>query len=551
MSRFLRINPVLVFAGSFLLLLILYWPARNCGWVSDTLGWLDAVRHQSFGDFINRKGFRVRSLYQTTQLVTWGLYRLFGANRLAWHLLHTGLQALNTALLFAFFRRLLSDSGIASAGRISLTAVLLFALSPSLSEVIVWEAAYHYLQGLGFILIQLLLLQAFLHRPGAWLAVLAGVLYVIASFSLELFYLTPGFSFCLLLLYRFGKPAADPGLIRRGARSFLLPQLLILAFHLLLLRLSYGNSNGRLGEELWRHPLSYYAIKPPDYLLHLLGGRYLPQVFRSGWHRFFCTIGGAGLFYAGLACSLSFMLFRFRRMSPAGQVFSWACCATLLAMVLVSPMWFPERLLVMGDRYLYLMLPFFCLMLSLALAQLRRPALAAGLSVLAVLVSGAGTWKLAAMWEHSEAITESMQRRFPLFAQGERILLLNNAANYRGIPMTGAGPDGEFALMRRLFYPHRERVYIREAFASEYTAGDVQPDVIPEGPGSFLIRLRDKDRRWWFGSDYAGSFGDAGFSAEMVSPAAYELRCSGDGNAPELLAVWDGHGYRFFRARPL
>jgi hypothetical protein len=544
MLRSLRIRPWQVFPLVFLLLLALYWPARKGGWVSDTLGWLDAVRHQSFGDFVNRSGFKVRSLYQTTQLATWSFYQLFGANRIAWHLLHIALQALNATLLFAFFRRLLSDARLERAAGIALAAVLLFSLSPSLSEVIVWEAAFHYLQGLAFILAQLLLLQAFLHKPRARLAFAAAVIYAVASFSLELFYLSPAFSLSLLLYYRLGKPAVSPDLVRRAARSFFLPQLIILAAHLLLLRAFYGDSTGRLGAGLWQQPLTYYAIKPPDYLLHLFGGRFLPQAFRSAWHRFFCTYAGAGLFYAALAGSLSFIAFRFRRMSGSGQLISWSWCATLIAMALVTPMWFPERLLVSGDRYLYLMLPFFSLLLCIAIAQLARVWLRRGLPFVLICVSASGVVQLALMWEKSERITLAMQRSFSGLPAGANVLLLNAPANFRGIPMTGSGPDGEFALLRSLLYPELKRVAVMDAFAGEYSADSMPVNVERMSRGHFRVSLKNP-ARWWFGADYAARFRGQGYDLYLVSPLAYDVYVDTTSGSRVQLATWDGTSYRF------
>lgn len=540
-----RFTPVLVFAGSFILLLVLYWPARNAGWVSDTLGWLDAVRTQSFGDFVDRSGFGVRSLYQTTQIATWILHRLFGTNRLAWHLLFCALQALNAALLFSFFRQLLRDSKLENAPETAVLALLLFSLSPYLSEVIVWEAAFHYLQGLLFILAQILLLQSFLRTGRSVYAILSGIVFAIASFSLELFYLSPAFSFLLLLFYRFGAPQTAPERIRRASRRFMLPQLVMLALHLILIRVLYGTHTGRLGDGLWSQPLTYFAIKPPDYLLHLLGGRFLPQPVRSAWHRFFCTYAGAGIFYALLAATLSFTLFRFRRMTPRGQLIAWAWCMTLAAMALVTPMWFPERLLVMGDRYLYLMLPFFLLSISLSICSLTSRALRVGLTMLLFAGSLAGTRHLVLLWEQSELLTQTMQEQFPAMPPGGEVVLLNNVANLHGVPMSGAGPDGEFSLMRRLLYPHLHAATVREAFAAE---PGHQGYTLTMDSGLLQIRLAGTGRRWWYGADYARAASGSNWTATLVDDSTYVLRFPAGGAI--RFVIWNGRTYEILGPEP-
>ena len=184
-------SPRSVFAACWMLLFVLYLPAANAGWVSDTLGWLDAVRHQSFVHFVQRSGMGVHSFYQTTQVVTWLLYQAFGAHKWAWHILHISLQALNAALLFAIIKRVFADSALRNAASAGWITVLLFCSAPHLSEVIVWEAAFHYLQGMLFQLAVVILMLRALREWNSGEALLALFVMLLSAASLEVHYLTP------------------------------------------------------------------------------------------------------------------------------------------------------------------------------------------------------------------------------------------------------------------------------------------------------------------------------------------------------------------------
>ena len=248
-------RPYLVFLGCFVLLFCLYFQSRNSGWVSDTLGWLDSVRNQPFRDYLNRSHFGVQSFYQTTQLITWLLYQLFGTNAWAWHLFYLALHALNCTLLYSLVRGILIDSTVTPAGEIALDIALLFCCSPYVTEVIVWKASFHYLQGLAFIFAILLILLNYLHRPTKQQVFMASLIFAIAIFSLELFYLIPLFTILILAFYYWAlKYPFDR--IREASLYILGPQLLLFLVHLILVHFVLGTQAPRLGNALFSQPIT-------------------------------------------------------------------------------------------------------------------------------------------------------------------------------------------------------------------------------------------------------------------------------------------------------
>jgi hypothetical protein len=526
-------------------LFLLYLPAPQSGWVSDTLGWLDAVRHQSFWDFVSRKGFGVRSFYQLTQIVTWCLYQAFGSNPWAWHLLHLSLHALNATLLFTFLKRLVKDSGIEQVSFIAFAPSALFCCSPYVSEVIVWEASFHFLQGLLFILLQLHLLQRFLHTGQPRDAILAIILFSLSLFSLELYYIVPLLSLSLCLYYRLGlgwqKERTGKAMI-----CFVAPQILALGLSLIAVRLFYHVSVGRLGNSLTEFPITYYLVKPPENLFHLLGGRFLLADWRALAYHMCSSSVGAGLFYLSLAAMLFYILFRFRQLQPKGKLLSFFFIWLLLGIGLVSPLWFPEKFLITGDRYLYVLLPPF---FSLIVLGLMRIGLSLGLQRLVLLVLVAVQCSLTLMlnnvWAKSTELTNQLQLK--LTGSPDKVtILLNSPASLCGAAMIGAGMDDEALLMHNLLYPTQITSPIRDAPAMHMLSESDSVKIEVLDPQTIRVSLLQPGSFWQYGSDVARSYANTEFSfrvdenhraytLELIShPSTYRLLYQQAGEWHEL-----------------
>ncbi len=530
-----EIRPAALFAVFWTVLFLLYLPAARAGWVSDTLGWLEAVRRQSFPDFVARKGYCVRSFYQLTQIVTWSLYQMFGANRWLWHLLHISLHALNAALLFSLLRGIFKDSRVEGAEGISIIAAGMFCAAPYVSEVIVWEAAFHFLQGLLLLLIQLRLLRSYLHSGRTSLAALASGLAVLSFFSLETFYLIPVFGAALCVYYHLAS-GWDSGRTKDAFLKIVVPQAVSVLLHVGIIRFAFGGDAGRLGNTWTNLPLTYYLVKPPEYVFHLLGGRFLPADWRAAVYHTCSSYAGAGLFYLALGALILHVLLRFRRMTRVAQAGSLLFVWLLLAITLVSPLWFPERLLITGDRYLYMLLPAFCGLAPLALVYgIRNVRLR--LSIVAVIITLllSSTWRVNRLWQASQLLTDRLQDGLS-DAPGKITILLNSPASLCGAPMIGAGEDNEAQLMHNLLYPRPLRAAVMDAPAMQLLQPGDSISISIVAPQIITVALQQPAAFWQYGPDVAHSFSNAAFSV-MIDNAAccYLLRLSGPAARYRLL----------------
>ena len=276
----------LLFCIVWCLLFVLYYPAAKAGFVTDFTGWLDQVKNHGFWEYVNRTNFHARSLYQFTQLVTYFFYKLFGINAWLWHLLFITLHSINACLVFIFCSCLLDDTDVANGKMIALFGVLLFCVSPYLSEVIVWEPSFHFLQGLLLIMLILLFVQRFVHTGAQKYAWMAGVIYFLSTFSLEVFYVTPWLILTLGIFYRY-TPSFDKKMFSRVVKFFFIPMLSLFALRFAAFHIFYGSWVSRIGTETVTLINFQSFGKPAKYLFHLLFiGRFFPNDIRQQVYSF-------------------------------------------------------------------------------------------------------------------------------------------------------------------------------------------------------------------------------------------------------------------------
>lgn len=496
-------------------LFLLYLPAAKAGFVSDTTGWVQSLERDTFLDYINRTHFGVKSMYQLTQLNTWLLYQAFGTSVWAWHLVHVTLHAANCFLLYVFCTKLFTKAGLQYPARPALFGSLLFGISPYISEVVVWEASFHYLQALLFIFSILLLAQRFQERPSAKPAVIAGLLFFLSTFTLELFYLIPLLVFTLALFYRTALNY-ERSIFRKTLVYFLLPQVLIFLVHLLLFRVVYGSGMAHLGTQMFKNPLPYFLVRAPWYFFHLLlWGRFFPHALKTAVYDFFRTPGGAIIFYTALASVSAFIAIRYRRMTVYGKLLSLMFAWLLIALSIIVPLFFAEILLVVCDRYMYLLLAFYWMLVALLLYRIKKPALQIGLLIFLAGINLFLSLKLSRKWGQSAEVIAALQQS-PVLAPGKVKLLLNSPACMQGIPMIGTSPEGEFRLMHNLFFPPAINDTMLEvaAYNMDWKTDGAHAEVINDS--TIKVTLNQWGTWWWLGGFGAYSYENAWFRLDMV-----------------------------------
>ncbi len=491
---------------------LLYYPAAHAGWVYDTTGWLTNVRQEGFVDFLNRTESSIPSLYQFTQFITYIFYHLFGANAWAWHLLMVTLHACNVFLLFLLGRRVLQDSGIARGSAIAMGGALLFAVSPYVSESLVWEAAIHYLTGVLYVFLILWWVVQYHHSPKTRYPLMAGILFFLSSYSLEIFYLTPAFVLSIALYYRFALHSEKQSFSRVLTR-FLVPMAIIFAAHIVVLIMVYHRfahlSDGVI------QPAINYLVKPPKYLFHLLLlGRFFTEDAKQDIYHVLESSRGLGFFYALAAALIIALALRFKKMGAKGRFACLMLAWLAMGIFIVLPIQFPNRLLVIYDRYAYLALPFIMMLLAVLFSYLP------GRLTLWIPMGAFGaaniycTLRVCNYWMQSAAIEQNLYDHLPAAGQ-KTIILLNIPENLEGIPMIGAMQESEYRNLRSLLTGKTitNPIYDVASYGMHYDGDGANVEVLNDS--TLQVTLNSWGTYWQYGRQGAISYQNPAYRLNM------------------------------------
>ena len=445
----------LVFCLLWGLLFVLYLPAAKAGFVIDFTGWLDQIKNHSFSEYINRTNFKARSLYQFTQLATYLFYKLFGINAWLWHLLFITLHTINATLIYQLTRRLLDDTGVDKSATISFTGVLLFCVSPYVSEVIVWEPAFHYLQGLLLIMLILVWVQRFVHTGAKKYAWWAGIVYFLSLFSLEVFYISPWLVLTLGLFYRFNTSSGKI-IFYKVVAYFFAPMLLLFFIRMAGYRLAYGDWVSRIGVVTVAKVQIESFGKAVKYLFHLLFlGRFFQYEVKEKVYAFCDSVKCIVAFYSLIALICAYIVARFRTISGKAKVASLLFIWILITLALLIPLWFNNMLLVLYDRYTYFTSPFLYMLLVILVSFISLQYVRIGIIAVYALVNIRFAIKVNRYWGKSYRINHGLLYNIP-DPENKILILLNLPESMNGVPMIGAERGGEYKLMHNLLLPGKK-----------------------------------------------------------------------------------------------
>ncbi len=406
---------------------LLYAPAWQAGWTRDVTGWIASLHTKTFPDYLLRRGLGVESLYPFTQWMLWAWWKIFGIHPLPWHLLMGSLHAAcawGWALFYGhIFRK--KNTGI--------FAGLFFLLSPYATEAVVWEAGYHYLQGMALLLATLFCLLRYLESGKRRWVALGLLAFLPTIFALETFYLTPVYA-ALIIVYFRKNPRT-----RKAFFFFVLPMLALCGVQYALFRWLYSEPVPHI-KTLTLRRLSDYLRKPAKYIFHLFFfGRYWPESLREKIYEALNSWAFLLTFYPA-QLTLLVRNRRALRRFPENPAFVPATFG-LAALLLVMPLYFQQAGLVDFDRYAYFMLPAVGALLGL---YFRKKAVRAG-----ILALSAGLlFYTNLLWRQSDAKSREMLAQIPDFGDGKPTVLLNIPNALRSVPMIGQTREGEAALMR-------------------------------------------------------------------------------------------------------
>lgn len=512
-----------VFGLLWLLVFVLYYPAAKAGFVADFTGWLEQEKYHGFWDNINRTGYKVHSLYQLTQLVTLVFYKLFGINEWLWHLLFITIHTINAWLAYRLAGTLLYDAGANNAKPVALAGAILFCVSPYVSEAIVWEPSFHFLQGLLLALLILLWVQRYVHTGHKKYALWVCIIYFLSTFSLELFYLTPWLVLTLGIFY--GYNALDGRrVLNRVTLYFFVPMLLLFLARLVIFRLLYDDWVSRIGSgAVTTVQLDSFA-KPAKYIFNLLFlGRFMEGT-KQAVYGFLDKGVSIAVFYLVIIGIGVYIIARFKAMTGRARVASLFYVWTIAALLLLIPLWFQAGQLALNDRYTYFTDAFFYMLVSVLLSFITlRYAWVAMISLFA-LVNLRFAIKVNRYWGKSQKVIYGLLHTIP-DERTRTVLLLNLPQNMHGIAMIGAEHNSEFKLMHDLLLPDKSlHTTVYDVMAYNMETPEDGAHVSAVNDSTIRVTLNQWGTWWWFATMGGSSYENMDYKLNLIDPGHfYEL----------------------------
>ena len=445
-----EVNSKWVFLALWIVVFLIYIPEGQSGWVIDAAGWIHDMKVNTFWNFLNRTQSNSQSFYQLFALHYFVFYKLWGLNPWMWSLLYITVQAANAFFLFLLCRNLFKDSAIKHGQLIALSGAAIFCACPHISEVVIWKACSHYLQGLLFILIILLWTQKYLHSQQNKYIWYSAIVFFLSAFGLEIFYLIPFFVLGLILFYR-SALGVDKQILAKSIKYFILPQLLILCAYVVAIYLTYKFFRPHKTEIT--ENLASYLAKPVKYLFHILFlGRYFSMEMKNRVYSLCQQIPTLVDFYPILTGLFLYGFAKFKQINIHFKLILLLLFWGMLSLFFVTPLSFPgAELLVFYDRYTYFSCGFLFMLLALLAAWLApNKYVLIGLFCVYVDFNLFFTIKVNTYWIDSDQVIRKLLKTLPE-PSGKTVLLLNIPENMNGVPMVGAQPDGIFKALKEVY----------------------------------------------------------------------------------------------------
>lgn len=515
-----RISPLRIWSVFWVVTFLFYLPAARSGQVGDYYkDWLRIVKHEPFQIYLNRPGSP--TLYQFTQLFTNIFYKLFGSSPWAWHLLHISAHALCCLLLQVLLRRLFTNSGVKKATGLSVAASLLFCLSAYHTEVLVHEPCLHYSLGFAMMLGVILYSWKFLESGMVKYAGASSFLFLLSTFSHEIFYATPWMVLGLVIYYQRIQTTKESSFWSASLRLFL-PLLLIFLMHLALLRIFTGHAVAHYTDPSAANQLWNFLTGLPKYLFHiLLMGRFWPLDVKRAVYSALETNGILiGFYLLALIFALTVLIRsrRSKKWAAAGLLLFY----TVLVTGIVTTRGFHSDQWVVFDRYAYFSVAFIYSVVVLLVAGMR-PVVTAGVTGILLFANGYFLVKSNLLWYQSEKIVHSLLEGYPA-ERYKTTLLLNVPESLRGVLMIGAQEEGAFRMMLEGRYPDRGIGQVREVVS--YAMYDVTDGAHVQVFNDSTIRVTLNQWGTWWCYHYLGasSYETSDYRVDMVDQGHwYEL----------------------------
>lgn len=264
MSEFLHKygqRSISIFLVVFFLLLILYFPGRNGMLTDDGLSGLWEIQKEGWDGYVHN--FGCDRFYYVHYAILFLIYKICGFHGLIWLIVFCFLQAVNSALIFGFFKKILSFISTKATHTLTSWAIaLLFAFQPYMTENIIWASTSHYAISLMILLtICNFIIQE--NKITKWYYItISHLLFTLSVLTLEISFIFPiVWASCIILLYLLKVKTISPF---QYFTLYILPQIGIVLIYMICYKWQYHYwyPHDRLGRDAqvpWSHYIQTLA----------------------------------------------------------------------------------------------------------------------------------------------------------------------------------------------------------------------------------------------------------------------------------------------------
>ncbi len=407
----------LLFSSILFLIILLYGPAFDAGFVTDFTGLYEKMQDKSIIDALGSFGFP--SLMPLLNLMYFGLYELFQLNSFAWFGLFSICYSVGIIFFYKSCLMLLSIFDVKESKTISLLAIALIIVSPYQVEAMIWKVGLGHIMSVSLICIAGYHLLSYLemkrYQSILWMVFYHFLSLVCFEWAL-VFPLMVGI--ILLLSNRFKTHWAS-----------LAASMTIVFIYLIVTKGIFGTWVGHYSIENDRLiDINQNMITQFKYFLKHV---FLTPFCPSSIKRFIYGLAESPIVRIFIISSFSirgYFLYKINKERFRLVLLCFLLC--LISIILVSPLFFHELQWSENDRYGSLLVPF--LSLTMLLAIWHFPKWLKFLIIPIYLFFNIFFQnKLVQNWAYSNDVIESLTESFLPF-KDEKTLILNLPENYKG-----------------------------------------------------------------------------------------------------------------------
>lgn len=406
---------------------ILYFITRKAGFVDDYIGFEANYDKCGLLHYYSCSGSTNLRFFQ--HVFTFGIYKVFGSENIAWYFVYCTLHAIAACLSFVVIDKLLTLFEQKKSKEIAFFSALLFLISPYQTEVVVWRVCIQYIVvHICMMSSIILLLKQQKHYFFASLIV-GVVLFIIALFSIEQAIMIP---FVLLVIVIILRLAKKQNFNQKLFSPLFIMQLIVIAGFFLLSKIFYHKWIMHYGSQVFTHFISIDTFS--RFVKYFL--KYILLIRHWNFNTaddFYIDISKPIIFFSLVLLVVLFCIFsliKIRKGNTTFAVFLLLMSLYAISLFPVLQLYYSTLLFVEGDRLGYISSAFIFAISIFLIYQLPKN-IARFVLFFLVIMNSYFLIQTNLNWRTSQQILESYNNSYQFKAR--KVFVLATPENYKGI----------------------------------------------------------------------------------------------------------------------